>query len=117
MILTAAAALSISGIPFKGPIAAARVGYIEGEYVLNPALSQLPESKLNLVVAGTANAVLMVESEADLLSEEVMLGAVSYGHEQMQVAIEAISQLAAEVGVQTWPCGWAHGRAVERAGS
>ncbi len=101
-MIGASAALSISGIPFKGPIGAARVGHINGEYVLNPSLSQLSESKLNLVVAGTRGAVLMVESEADLLSEEVMLGAVMYGHEQMQTVISAIDDLVAELGVQTW---------------
>ncbi len=96
------AALALSGIPFAGPIGAARVGYANGEYLLNPAGSELAASKLDLVVAGTANAVLMVESEAQLLSEEVMLGAVMYGHQQMQAAINAINELVAEVGVQRW---------------
>jgi polyribonucleotide nucleotidyltransferase len=94
-LLGTSAALAISGIPFSGPIGAARVGYIDGEYVLNPTLSQVTESELNLVVAGTKNAVLMVESEAKCLSEEVMLGSVVYGHEQ-------IEELAAEVGTETW---------------
>jgi polyribonucleotide nucleotidyltransferase len=96
------AALALSGIPFAGPIGAARVGYVDGKYTLNPGPADLANSKLDLVVAGTANAVLMVESEAQLLSEDVMLGAVVYGHQQMQVAINAINELAAEVGVQRW---------------
>lgn len=92
------AALAVSGLPFNGPIGAARVGYKNGEYLLNPAMVGLnPDSDLDLIVAGTANAVLMVESEARGLSEDVMLGAVLFGHEQMQVAIQAISELAAEV--------------------
>ncbi|MBQ0724103.1 MAG: polyribonucleotide nucleotidyltransferase [Cycloclasticus sp.] len=97
-LIGASAALAISGLPFDGPIGAARVGYINGEYALNPTKSELQDSKLDLVVAGTANAVLMVESEADCLSEDVMLGAVTFGHEQMQVAITAINELAAEAG-------------------
>jgi len=101
-LLGASAALALSGMPFAGPIGAARVAYIDGGYVLNPKRSQLLESKLDLVVAGTANAVLMVESEADSLSEDVMLGAVVYGHEQMQVAIAAINELAAEAGKPAW---------------
>ncbi len=102
-ILGASAALACSGMPFMGPIGAARVGYINGSYVLNPTKTQIDEeSHLDLVVAGTENAVLMVESEADTLSEEVMLGAVVYGHEQMQVAIKAITELAAEVGAAQW---------------
>ncbi len=104
-LLGTSAALAISGIPFNGPIGAARIGYIDGEYLLNPTLSQTAESELNLVVAGTKNAVLMVESEANCLSEEVMLGSVVYGHEQMQTAIQAIEELAAEVGVETWEWG------------
>ena len=96
------AALALSGIPFAGPIAGARVGYINDAYVLNPSNSQLGDSKLDLIVAGTANAVLMVESEADVLSEPVMLGAVIYGHEQMQVAIKAIQELADEAGKPAW---------------
>ncbi len=101
-LIGASAALAISGMPFAGPIGAAKVGYINGEYVLNPGNAALKESKLELVVAGTKDAVLMVESEADRLSEEVMLGAVMYGHEQLQTAIEAINELAAEVGKPAW---------------
>ena len=101
-LIGASAALALSGMPFSGPISAARVGYIEGDYVLNPLRSQLPDSALDLIVAGTENAVLMVESEANCLSEEVMLGAVVYGHEQMQTAIKAISELAAEAGKPAW---------------
>ena len=101
-MLGASAALALSGIPFKGPIGAARVGYVDGQYVLNPSLGTLKTSKLDLVVAGTADAVLMVESEAKMLSEEIMLGAVVYGHEQMQVAIKAIKELAAEAGKPAW---------------
>jgi polyribonucleotide nucleotidyltransferase len=101
-IIGTSAALMLSGIPFNGPIAGARVGYINDEYVLNPTRSQLQESRLDLVVAGTEAAVLMVESEADLLSEEVMLNAVTYGHEQMQVAIQAIKELVAEAGKPRW---------------
>tara|TARA_R110002096_G_scaffold421710_1_gene627658 strand:+ start:2164 stop:4242 length:2079 start_codon:yes stop_codon:yes gene_type:complete len=97
-LIGASAALAISGLPFDGPIGAARVGYINGEYALNPTKSELQDSQLDLVVAGTANAVLMVESEADCLSEDVMLGAVTFGHEQMQAAITAINELAAEAG-------------------
>lgn len=96
------AALAISGIPFNGPIGAARVGYVDGEYVLNPSRSQLESSKLDLVVAGTKSAVLMVESEADLLSEDVMLGAVVFGHEQMQTVVNAVQELADEVGNERW---------------
>ncbi len=101
-LIGASAALAISGMPFAGPIGGARVGYIDGEYVLNPGAAALKNSDLDLVVAGTADAVLMVESEADQLSEEVMLGAVMYGHEQMQIAINAIKELAAEVGKPAW---------------
>lgn len=101
-MIGASAALMISGIPFKGPIGACRVGYINGEFVCNPKVSQMPESKLDLVVAGTERAVLMVESEADRLSEETMLGAVTFGHEQLQVAINAIHDLVAEAGKPTW---------------
>jgi polyribonucleotide nucleotidyltransferase len=104
-LLGASAALAISGLPFKGPVGAARVGYKDGEYLLNPIVSALQDSQLDLVVAGTAKAVLMVESEADSLSEEVMLGAVLYGHEQMQVAISAINELAAEAAKE--PITWA----------
>jgi len=101
-LLGTSAALAISGIPFNGPIGAARVGYVDGEYVLNPTASQLLESDLNLVVAGTKNAVLMVESEANCLSESVMLGSVVFGHEQMQHAIQAIEEFAAETQVEPW---------------
>jgi polyribonucleotide nucleotidyltransferase len=93
-LVAASAALTISGLPFLGPIGAARVGYINGEYVLNPLIDQYPESKLDLVVAGTGDAVMMVESEAQELSEEVMLGAVVFGHREMQAAINAIIRLA-----------------------
>ena len=96
------AALTLSGIPFNGPIGAARVGYIGGQYVLNPTASQLKESQLNLVVAGTEHAVLMVESEAHELSEEVMLGSVVFGHQQMQAAIEAIHALADKAAKPAW---------------
>ena len=101
-LLGTSAALALSGIPFAGPIGAARVGYINDQYVLNPSEAELKESKLDLVVAGTNNAVLMVESEANLLSEDIMLGAVVYGHEQMQVAITAINELKAEAGKPAW---------------
>jgi len=103
-LLGTSAALAISGLPFQGPIGAARVGYKNGEYLLNPPGTGLSEvTDLDLVVAGTADAVLMVESEARELPEEVMLGAVLFGHEQMQVAIEAIEALAAEAGKAPWP--------------
>jgi polyribonucleotide nucleotidyltransferase len=101
-MIGASAALACSGMPFQGPIGAARVGYIDGNYVLNPGMTQLEDSALDLVVAGTDNAVLMVESEAAVLSEEVMLGAVIYGHDQMQVVINAIREMAAEVGAEQW---------------
>ncbi|MBM0105291.1 polyribonucleotide nucleotidyltransferase [Steroidobacter sp. S1-65] len=101
-MLGASAALALSGVPFMGPIGAAKVGYIDGQYVLNPTGKQLKTSKLDLVVAGTAEAVLMVESEADRLPEDVMLGAVVFGHEQMQVAIKAINELKAEAGKPAW---------------
>jgi polyribonucleotide nucleotidyltransferase len=101
-MLGASAALTISGMPFRGPIGAARVGYVDGQYVLNPTNAVLKTSKLDLVVAGTADAVLMVESEADRLPEDVMLGAVVFGHEQMQIAIQAIRELAAAAGKPAW---------------
>ncbi|WP_020558787.1 polyribonucleotide nucleotidyltransferase [Thiofilum flexile] len=101
-MIGASAALKVAGVPFQGPIGAARVGYINGQYVLNPTPKQLETSDLDLVVAGTQDAVLMVESEAKLLSEEIMLGAVIYGHEQMQVVIQAINELAAEVANPVW---------------
>ena len=93
-MVAASAALTLSGLPFQGPIAAARVGYINGEYVLNPSIDTYPESQLELVVAGTRDAVMMVESEAQELAEDVMLGAVVFGHKQMQTAIDAIIRLA-----------------------
>jgi polyribonucleotide nucleotidyltransferase len=101
-LLGASAALSISGMPFAGPIGATRIGYKNGEYVLNPSFSALDDSELELVVAGTSSSVLMVESEANGLSEEVMLGAVTFGHEQMQVAIDAINSLAEKVRATPW---------------
>jgi len=101
-LIGASCAMSLAGVPFQGPIGAARVGYIDGAYVLNPTHKQLEESKLDLVVAGTSDAVLMVESEAQQLSEEVMLGAVLFGHEQMQAAIKAINELVAEAGKPKW---------------
>ncbi len=101
-LIGASAALAISGIPFNGPIGAARVGYINGEYVLNPGKTQLRESKLDLVVAGTQAAVLMVESEADQLSEEIMLGGVVFGHEQGNIAIAAINELVRDAGKPAW---------------
>ncbi|HSM26779.1 MAG TPA: polyribonucleotide nucleotidyltransferase [Thioalkalivibrio sp.] len=101
-LIGASAAVALSGVPFSGPIGAARVGYRDGEYLLNPTASDLAESDLDLVVAGTENAVIMVESEAKELSEEVMLGAVMFGHEQMQAAIQAIRELAAEAGKPAW---------------
>lgn len=101
-LIGTSAALAISGVPFAGPIGAARVGVLNDEYVLNPTTDELTQSKLDLVVAGTASAVLMVESEAQLLSEDVMLGAVVYGHEQMQTVIQAINEFAAEAGKEKW---------------
>ena len=101
-LLGASAAVALSGVPFNGPIGAARVGYGNGQYLLNPTRRELKTSQLDLVVAGTERAVLMVESEADGLSEEVMLGAVLFGHEQMQAAIRAIKELVVEAGVQPW---------------
>ena len=122
-MLGASAALAVSGMPFRGPIAGARVGFVDGDYVLNPTAPQLERSRLDLVVAGTRAAVLMVESQADLLSEEEMLGAVLFGHERMQVAIEAIAGLAQEANPPDW--GWAppaadealQARVEERCGS
>ncbi len=101
-LLGASAALSISGLPFNGPVGAARVGYVDGQYVLNPSATQLESSQLDLVVAGTETAVLMVESEAKELPEAVMLGSVMYGHEQMQTAIAAIRELVAAVNPTPW---------------
>ena len=101
-MIGASAALAISGIPFNGPIGACRVGYVDGQYVLNPNASQLPDSKLDLVVAGTDGAVMMVESEANQLPEDVMLGAVVYGHDQMQAVIKAIDELVEIAGKPEW---------------
>ncbi|MBM6703188.1 polyribonucleotide nucleotidyltransferase [Sutterella massiliensis] len=101
-MIGASAALAISGIPFRGPIGACRVGYIDDKFVLNPTTEELKHSRLDLVVAGTERAVLMVESEADMLSEKTMLDAVMFGHREMQVAIEAINELVAEAGKPAW---------------
>jgi polyribonucleotide nucleotidyltransferase len=101
-IIGASAALCVAGVPFAGPLGAARVGYKDGEYILNPSKEALKTSDLDLVVAGTDTAVLMVESEAKLLSEDVMLGAVMFGHEQSKVVITAINEFAAEVGNPKW---------------
>ncbi len=101
-LIGASAAVAISGIPFNGPIGAARVGYVNGEYVLNPGKTQLLDSKMDLVVAGTEAAVLMVESEAQQLSEEIMLGGVVYGHEQGKIAINAIHELVRDAGKPAW---------------
>ena len=101
-LIGASAAMAISGVPFNGPIGAARVGYIDGQYVLNPTLTQLKTSRMDLVVAGTESAVLMVESEADQLSEEVMLGGVVFGHEQGRLAIAAINRLVEKAGKPEW---------------
>ncbi|MBN8480864.1 MAG: polyribonucleotide nucleotidyltransferase [Xanthomonadales bacterium] len=101
-MIGASAALALSGLPFAGPIGAAKVGYANGQYILNPTATELKTSQLELVVAGTSNAVLMVESEAKLLSEDVMLGAVVFGHQQMQTVIRAINELTTEVGVKSW---------------
>jgi polyribonucleotide nucleotidyltransferase len=101
-LIGASAALAISGIPFNGPIGAARVGYINGQYVLNPTKAQMAESQMDLVVAGTEAAVLMVESEAQQLSEEIMLGGVVFGHEQGNVAINAIHELVRDAGKPAW---------------
>lgn len=101
-MIGASSALSLSGIPFYGPIGAARVGYIDSHYVLNPTVNELKNSRLDLVVAGTANSVLMVESEADLLTEEQMLNAIIFGHERQQVVIENINVLVAEAGKEKW---------------
>ena len=101
-IIGASAAMAISGIPFYGPLGAARVGYIDGEYIINPSATQMKETELDLVVAATATAVMMVESEAKELPEDVMLGAVVFGHEQMQAVITMINELVAEVGKEAW---------------
>ena len=101
-IMGASAAMSLSGIPFFGPLGAARVGYIDGEYVLNPSKTELETTQMDLVVAATETAVMMVESEAKELSEEVMLGAVVFGHEQMQAVISMINEMVAEAGKDAW---------------
>ncbi len=101
-MIGASAALALSGVPFNGPIGAARVGYQDGKYLLNPTAKEVKSSALNLVVAGTKDGVMMVESEANCLSEEVMLGSVVFGHEQMQVAIQAINELVKECGKPRW---------------
>lgn len=101
-LIGTSAALAISGLPFNGPVGAARVGYSEGQYILNTMTSELETSELDLVVAGTKSAVLMVESEASILSEEVMLGAVMFGHEQSQVVVDAITEFATEVNTPSW---------------
>ncbi len=101
-MIGASAAVALAGIPFSGPIGASRVGYANGEYILNPTATELTTSQMNLVVAGTSEAVLMVESEASELPEDVMLGAVVFGHQQMQVAIDAINALADEAGKDAW---------------
>ncbi len=101
-IIGAAAALGLTGMPFQGPLAAARVGYRDGAYLLNPSSTEIKTSQLDLVVAGTRDAVLMVESEAEQLPEAVMLGAVLFGHEQMQVAIQAITDFVRDAGEGTW---------------
>ena len=101
-LIGASAALALSGAPFDGPIGAAKIGYKNGQYILNPSTTELLDSELELVVAGTRNAVLMVESEAKELSEDVMLGAVMFGHQQMQIAIDTINELVAEAGKPKW---------------
>src|SRR5579864_3798132 len=101
-LVGSSAALTLSGIPFLGPIAGCRVGYVDGEYVLNPTLDRLPRSALDLVVAGTSQGVLMVESEAKELSEETMLGAVTFGHKSFQPVIEAIIELAETCAKEPW---------------
>ncbi|MGH7123148.1 MAG: polyribonucleotide nucleotidyltransferase, partial [Stellaceae bacterium] len=101
-LVGASAALTISGIPFLGPIGGARVGYIDGQYVLNPKLDEMPTSQLDLIVAGTQEGVLMVESEAKELSEDVMLGAVMFGHQQFQPVIQAIIELAEACAKEPW---------------
>lgn len=103
-IIGASAVLMLAGVPFKGPVGAAKVGYLNGQYLLNPSTAELKTSELELIVAGTANAVLMVESEAKLLSEEIMLGAVMFGHRELQTVIQAITEFVAEAGVK--PFNW-----------
>ena len=101
-IIGASASLSLTGVPFNGPIGAARVGYKEGQYILNPSFKELDESELDLVVAGTNSSVLMVESEAKQLSEDIMLGAVMFGHQELQIVIDNIKALVEETGTKSW---------------
>ena len=101
-IIGASASLSLTGAPFNGPIGAARVGYKNGEYILNPSFKELEDSNLDLVVAGTKTSVLMVESEAKQLPEDIMLGAVMYGHQELQIVIDSIESFAKEVNVKSW---------------
>ncbi len=101
-MIGAAAAVALSGMPVTSHLAAARVGYIDNQYVLNPTATQLKDSKLDMVVAGTENAVLMVESEAKELAEDVMLGAVMFGHREMQAVIKIIKEMVDEAGTPTW---------------
>ena len=101
-MLGASAALALAGVPFGGPIAGARVGYIDGRYVLNPVKSQMEKSQMDLIVAGTATAVLMVESEIKCLPEDVVLEAVMFGHGHFQIAIDAIKELTAQCGKPAW---------------
>ena len=101
-IIGASASIALSGIPFNGPISAARVGYRDGEFLLNPSLTEIKDSRLNLIISGTKDAILMVESEAEELPEQIMLSSVLYGHQQMQSAIQAIDELVEEVGVKKW---------------
>ena len=115
-MIAVSAALTLSGVPFNGPIGAARVGYLNGQYVLNPTASQIKESQLNLVVAGTSQGVLMVESEALELPEDVMLGAVVFGHEQMQAVIGLIPAAFGGASLEEWsPGGKLYVNAIERA--
>ena len=101
-MIGASAALTISGLPFLGPVGCARVGYINGDYILNPTVEEMKETELDLVVAGTRNGVLMVESEANQLSEDIMLGAVKFGSDQFQPVIDSIISLAEESAKESW---------------
>src|SRR5436305_5221598 len=114
-LIGSSAALTLSGIPFMGPVAGCRVGYIDGQYVLNPTVDQLPQSQLDLMVAGTAEGVPMVESEAKEVSEEIMLGAVTFGHQSFQPVINAIIELAETCAKEPWavPEPPAHKAAIE----
>ena len=116
-MIAASAALTISGVPFMGPIAAARVGYLDGEYLLNPSMDQVKEGELDLVVAGTHDAVMMVESEAKELSEEVMLGAVMFAHRECQKVIDAIIKLAEKAAKDPWELAPSRTRARPRRSS